>query len=94
MVAGQRDLEAAAERGAVDRGDDRLAEGLEPAQRGLDPLGRARRPPGRRRGPALTISLRLPPAKKVFFALVDDDAGDGRPASAYSRSTAAAIEST
>ena len=40
VVAGQRDLEAAAERGAVDRGDDRLAERLEPAQVGLDRLER------------------------------------------------------
>ena len=39
VVAGQGDLVAAAERGAVDRGDDRLRERLEPAQAGLDPLG-------------------------------------------------------
>ena len=32
VVRGQRDLQAAAERGAVDRGDDRLAERLQPAQ--------------------------------------------------------------
>ena len=32
VVAGQRDLQAAAERGAVDRGDDRLAERLQRAQ--------------------------------------------------------------
>ena len=31
-VTGQRDLQAAAERGAVDGGDDRLAERLERAQ--------------------------------------------------------------
>ena len=29
VVAGERDLEAAAERGAVERGDDRLAERLQ-----------------------------------------------------------------
>ena len=32
VVAGQRDLQAAAERGAVDRRHDRLAERLQPAQ--------------------------------------------------------------
>ena len=32
VVAGERDLEAAAERGAVDRRDDRLAERLQPPQ--------------------------------------------------------------
>ena len=36
VVAGERDLEAAAERGAVDRRDDRLAERLQAAQRRLD----------------------------------------------------------
>ena len=35
VVAGERDLQAAAERGAVDRGDDRLAERLQPAQQRL-----------------------------------------------------------
>ena len=38
VVARQRDLQAAAERGAVDGGDDRLAEGLERAQVRLDAL--------------------------------------------------------
>ena len=38
VVAGQRDLEAAAEGGAVDRGHDRAWERLEPAQVGLDRL--------------------------------------------------------
>ena len=50
VVAGQRDLQAAAERGAVDRGDDRLAERLQRAQICLDPLDQlesaARRSPG------------------------------------------------
>ena len=32
VVTGQRDLQAAAERGAVDGGDDRLAQGLQGAQ--------------------------------------------------------------
>ncbi len=41
VVTRQRDLQAAAERGAVDGGDDRLAEGLERAQVGLDALDRA-----------------------------------------------------
>ena len=36
VVSGQRDLEAAAQRAAVDRGHDRLAERLEPAQLRLD----------------------------------------------------------
>ena len=38
VVAGERDLEAAAERGAVDGRDDGLAERLELAQRRLDRL--------------------------------------------------------
>ena len=37
VVAGERDLEAAAQRRAVDRGDDRLAELLEPAELRLHP---------------------------------------------------------
>ena len=45
-------------------------------------------------GPALTISLRLAPAKKVFFALATTTPVTRRRASSYSRSTAAAIEST
>ena len=49
VVAGQADLVATAQRGAVDRGDDRARELLEAAQAGLDPLGqledlRRRRP--------------------------------------------------
>jgi hypothetical protein len=36
VVAGERDLETAAERGPVDRRDDRLAEGLDAAQIALD----------------------------------------------------------
>ena len=35
VMAGQADLQAAAERGAVDRGHDRLAERLQAAQHGL-----------------------------------------------------------
>jgi hypothetical protein len=48
-------------------------------------------------GPALTISLRFAPAKKVFFALVTTTPVtlvSSLAASSYSRSTAAAIEST
>jgi hypothetical protein len=36
VVGGQRDLQAAAQRGAVDRGDDGLAQRLQPAQLALD----------------------------------------------------------
>ncbi|MNM56061.1 hypothetical protein D3C81_672150 [compost metagenome] len=39
MVAGQRDLEAAAQRGAIERGHDRLAQRFEPAQGVLAELG-------------------------------------------------------
>ena len=45
VVAGQADLEAAAERGAVDRGDDRLAERLQAAQHAPCPRVRTRRSP-------------------------------------------------
>ena len=38
VVAGERDLESAAERGPVDRRHDRLAERLQPAEPGLDVL--------------------------------------------------------
>ena len=54
VVAGERDLEAAAERGAVDRGDDRLAERLEPAQVGLD----APRPSAKIVGGVVGVGLR------------------------------------
>src|SRR5690349_189915 len=40
VVGGERDLEATAERGAVDGRDDRLREGLETAQGRLDDLHR------------------------------------------------------
>ena len=49
---GQRDLQAAAERGAVDGGDDRLAERLQPAQVGLDGLDQVERLGGVRPGRA------------------------------------------
>ena len=39
VVAGQRDLQAAAQRGAVQRRDHRTGIGLQPAQLGLEPLG-------------------------------------------------------
>ena len=42
---------------------------------------------------AWTIALRLPPAKKVFLALATTTPVDVVLTSAYSRSTAAAIES-
>ena len=69
VVARERDLKAAAERGAVDGGDDGLAEGLQLAQVGLDALDGAE---GLARvlRPSLIMPLRSPPAKKVFFALV------------------------
>ena len=68
MVGGQADLQATAERGAVDGGDDRLGEELEPAQCGLDALGQAKTSAASSLV-VCTIGLRSPPAKKVFFAL-------------------------
>ncbi len=66
----ERDLQAAAERRAVDRGDDRLAERLQPAQLRLDLADAARRSRRRCSLVACERSLRSPPAKKVFFAEV------------------------
>ena len=68
VVARQRDLQAAAERRAVDGGDDRLTEGLQRRRSFLIPstvLKNSPRPPA-----GLDHGLRSPPAKKVFFALV------------------------
>ena len=91
VVTRQRDLQTTAERGAVDGGDDRLAEGLQPAQVALDGLDRAEDVAGVLR-PALIIALRSPPAKKVFFALVTTTPVI-ESFSATSRSTALCIDS-
>ena len=65
-MARQRDLQAAPERRAVDRGDDRLAERLQATQRLAG--ARPRRPARRLSGRACLRSFRSPPAKNVFFA--------------------------
>ena len=69
VVAGQRDLEATAERGAVQRGDDRPAQRLHAPQVGLDLLADVGE-----LGDVLVGHLdelsRSPPAKKVSFAEV------------------------
>ena len=79
VVAGQRDLEAAAERGAVDRGDDRLRKVSSRRRSALMRLDLAKTV-GASSGVAWIISLRLPPAKKVFLALATTTPVTSRPA--------------
>lgn len=69
VVGGEGDLVAAAEGRAVDGGDDRLAQGLDATQEDLMavPVSKAS---WAFSGPALIMSLRSPPAKKVFLAEV------------------------
>ena len=74
-VAGQRDLEAAAERGAVQRGDDGLAERLEPAQVGLD-LGDAGGELGRVLVGHLGQQLEVAAGEEGVLRRGDDHAGD------------------
>ena len=75
VVTRQRDLQAAAERGAVDGGDDRLAEGLQRAQVPLDALDGAEEL-------ACVLRLGLDHALEVtageegLLRAGDDDAGD------------------
>ena len=75
VVAGQRDLQAAAERGAVDGGDDGLAERLQLAQVGLDALDRCE-------GLARVLRAEVDHALEVtageegLLRAGDDDAGD------------------
>lgn len=69
MVAGQGDLVAAAQGRAVDRGDDRFAQGLDAAQVALDREA-AVEEVLRGRGVTRMRSRRSPPAKKVFLAEV------------------------
>ncbi len=92
VMGRESDLEAAAERGTVDGGDDGLAEGLEATQVCLDVLDLVER--GLLVRPALdrdACSLRSPPAKKVFFAdvITTPVMSPSRP---RARSTVAAID--
>ena len=70
VMAGQADLQAAAERGAVDRRHDRLARASPGAAAPPCPRARSRRSPRRSPWSPRLRSLRSPPAKKVFLAEV------------------------
>ena len=78
VVAGQADLQAAAERGAVDRRDDGHAEGLQAAQLGLDRphhLGELRSVVLARRLQVVEVA----PGEERVLGRRDHDAGDRRP---------------
>ena len=94
VVAGQGDLEAAAERGAVDRGDDRARERLEPAQVGLDRLDAGEERRRRPSGPACDHQLQVAAGEEGLLGAGHDHAGDARPSRRTAASTAASIEST
>ena len=93
VVAGQRDLQAAAERRAVDRRDDRQAEGLQPAQLALDLRDVRKHARRGSSGVAWIRPPRSPPAKKVFLALVTTTPRI-ESFSRSSRSTVSPIEAT
>ena len=80
VVAGQRDLQPAAERGAVDARRPPAGRGSPAGAAGVLtlPVLASRRPRPRPASAAIR-SFRSPPAKKVFLARGDDDAGDRRP---------------
>src|SRR4029453_15295447 len=65
VVARQRELEAAAERRAVDPGHDRAAERLDPAEK---VFGGPAQPAAAAAAPPELHSFRSTPARNVFFA--------------------------
>ena len=76
VVAGERDLQAAAERGAVERGDDRLAERLQPAQVGLDRGRRRRANSAALSSVTCDSSLQVAAGEEGVLGRGDDHAGD------------------
>ena len=74
-VAGERDLQPAAERGAVDGGDDRLAERLQPAQQRLVLAHPAGELVGRL-GRDLLEVVEVAAGEERLLGARDDDAGD------------------
>ena len=76
VVAGQGDLQAAAERGAVDRGDDRLAERLEAAQLALALAARTPRSASRVVRGGLLQVVEVAAGEEGLLRRGDDDARD------------------
>jgi hypothetical protein len=92
VVAGERDLVAAAQGRAVDRGDDGLAEGLDAAQVALDGEAAVEELLGGLRGDADQVA-QVAAREEGLLGGGDDDAADGVLGSASRRSVIAASES-